>query len=81
MPTVFSVGAYRIVVFPNDHGPAHVHAVGPDGSARFSLGGGPGEVRLMDVDGVPKKALKEIAGEIIDRHEECLELWRSIHGN
>lgn len=35
----------------------------------------------MDVDGVPKKALKEIAGEIIDRHEECLELWRSIHGN
>jgi hypothetical protein len=81
MPTVFSVGAYRIIVYPNDHGPAHVHAVGPDGVARFSLGQGPGEVRLMDVDGIPKRILSDIAEQIIDQHNECLEVWRSVHGN
>jgi hypothetical protein len=81
MPTVFGVGAYRVVVYTNDHGPAHVHAVGPEGVARFSLGDAPGDVRLMEVDGIPKKDLKIIATKIIDRHEACLDMWRSIHGD
>jgi hypothetical protein len=81
MPTVFVHGAYRIVVYLNDHAPAHVHAVGPDGNARFLLGDGPEEVRLVDVDGIGKKDLRGLAAEVIDRHEECLTAWRSIHGN
>ena len=52
-----------------------------DGSARFSLGDSPGEVRLMDDDGIGKKNLRQIAAEIIDRHAECLRAWRDIHGN
>ena len=81
MPKVFDVGAYRVAVYPNDHAPPHVHAVGPDGVARFSLGDWPEEVRLMDVDGILKSDLKEITEQIIDRHYECREKWRSIHGN
>lgn len=81
MPTVFEVGAYRIVVYPNDHRPAHVHAVGPDGEGRFALGSAPGDVYLMDVDGIPRAELRKIAEQIIDRHQECLDKWREIHGD
>lgn len=38
MPTLFLVGRYRVVIYFNDHEPAHVHAVGPDGYAKFALG-------------------------------------------
>lgn len=28
MPTIFRIGAVRVVIYPNDHRPAHVHVVG-----------------------------------------------------
>jgi hypothetical protein len=80
MPTLFEVGAYRIAVFTNDHGPAHVHAVG-EGHAKISLGDSPGEVREIESDGISKKDMRRILGEVIDRHQECIEAWRLIHGN
>ena len=29
MPTVLRVDGLRLVVYPNDHSPAHVHVIGP----------------------------------------------------
>jgi hypothetical protein len=29
MPTVLRVGGLRVVIYPNDHPPAHVHVLGP----------------------------------------------------
>ena len=80
MTTLFRVGSYRIVVYPNDHRPAHVHAVG-DGHARFELGRGPDEVRLMEQEGVSSRDLRRVARAIIDRHAECLAGWRKYHGS
>lgn len=28
MPTVWRIGTHRVVIYPNDHRPAHVHVVG-----------------------------------------------------
>jgi len=80
MATLFRVGSYRIVVYPNDHRPAHVHAVG-EGHARFELGTNPDEVRLTEQDGVSMRDLRRIAREIMARHAECLAGWRRHHGN
>jgi hypothetical protein len=30
MPTVLRSGSLRVVIYPNDHPPAHVHVLGPD---------------------------------------------------
>jgi len=29
MPTVLRAGGLRVVIYPNDHPPAHVHVIGP----------------------------------------------------
>ena len=81
MPTVLTIGAFRIAVLTNDHGPAHVHAFGPDGYAKFLLGDGPNEVREYESEGIRKGDLKRIAKAIIDGHDACLSVWRAIHGN
>jgi hypothetical protein len=36
MPTVLRIDGLRVVIYPNDHRPAHVHVKGADGEARFS---------------------------------------------
>ena len=37
MPTVWRIGTHRVVIYPNDHRPAHVHVVGRGGEAVFVL--------------------------------------------
>ncbi len=36
-PTIFTVGNLRVVIYPKDHQPPHVHVIGPDGEAKFEL--------------------------------------------
>lgn len=81
MATVFRIGSYRIVVYSNDHSPAHVHAVGPDGIAKISLGSAPSEVALVECDGIGAADLRRILGQVIDRHADCLNSWLHYHGH
>jgi len=37
MPTVLRLGALRVVIYPNDHRPAHVHVLGAGGKVVFVL--------------------------------------------
>jgi hypothetical protein len=37
MPTVFRIGATRVVIYPNDHRPAHVHVIGLGKHAVFNM--------------------------------------------
>jgi len=52
MPTVDKIGSLRVVIYPNDHRPAHVHVIGKDCEAVFKLNcpegppGAAGELRL-----------------------------------
>jgi hypothetical protein len=45
MVTVLRAGSLRVVIYVNDHAPAHVHVIG-DGEAKITLGldGGPPEL-------------------------------------
>lgn len=47
MPTVLRLGALRVVIYPNDHRPAHVHVLGGGGPVVFVLNcpDGPPELR------------------------------------
>ncbi|HEV2303469.1 MAG TPA: DUF4160 domain-containing protein [Stellaceae bacterium] len=47
MPTVVRFHGWRVVVYPNDHRPAHVHVFGGGGEAVFILNcpQGPPELR------------------------------------
>ena len=37
MPTILRTGSLRVVVYPNDHRPAHVHVMGDSDEAVFEL--------------------------------------------
>ena len=39
MPTVLIIGGWRVVIYPNDHRPAHVHVIGGGCEAVFNLSG------------------------------------------
>ena len=55
MPTVSRLGSLRVVVYPNDHRPAHVHVIGPDGEAVFILNCPEGPVSLRESSGSPHR--------------------------
>ena len=44
MPTVLRFGGLRVVVYPNDHRPAHVHVIGKEHEALYELNGSTGMV-------------------------------------
>ena len=37
MPTILRVDGLRVVIYPNDHMPEHVHVIGGGGEALFNL--------------------------------------------
>ena len=79
MPTLFELDGHRVVIFLNDHAPAHVHVLG-EGRAKFMLGHGPKDVRLVEVDGIGVAVLRRVAAAIAARHAECLQAWERLHG-
>jgi len=49
MPTVLRLVSLRVVIYPNDHGPAHVHVIGQGNSANFNLNCPAGPLSLRAV--------------------------------
>ncbi|MFM9973768.1 MAG: DUF4160 domain-containing protein [Beijerinckiaceae bacterium] len=74
-------GRLRVVIYPNDHRPAHVHVIGPDGEAVFNLNCPDGPPALRESFGFAMQDLNSIARELVATSISTLcESWRSIHG-
>lgn len=80
MPTVLRFDGLRVVIYPNDHRPAHVHVRGAEGEAVFVLHcpDGPPELRESYGFGQPElgRIKVALAGELTAL---CGE-WRRLHG-
>lgn len=80
MPTVIRDGRLRIVIYTNDHRPAHVHVIGPDGEAVFNLNCPRGPTELRENYGLPAKKLA-VAERVINKHIHALcRTWEDLHG-
>jgi hypothetical protein len=80
MPRVLTQGGFRVMIFPNDHAPAHVHVFDADGEVLINLGGedeGPSirENRVMRIRNT-RRALRLVE----DHQEMLLAEWRRWHG-
>ncbi|HTA22364.1 MAG TPA: DUF4160 domain-containing protein [Terriglobales bacterium] len=81
MPTVLRFEGLRVVIYPNDHRPAHVHVIGRGCEAVFNLHcpGGPAEVRenysfaRAEVTHIERVLIKHLAAL-------CCE-WERVHGS
>lgn len=79
MPTVHRFAAYRVVIYPNDHPPAHVHVIGPQGRAIFELNCPKGPLMVRDSQLKPTELVKIKA--ILQQHiAELCKVWGKIHG-
>ena len=80
MPTVKRIGGLRVVIYPNDHRPAHVHAIRGDEFSVFELNCPDGPPELKEAHGFSGSELKGIAAAIAAQLELLCLKWRSIHG-
>jgi len=86
MPTVLRFEGYRVVVYPNDHRPAHVNVIGNGNEAVFILNCpastviNAGPVQIRENYGFTAKDIKRIMATL-DRNVAMLcQEWRTIHG-
>ena len=79
MVTVLRADGLRVVIYINDHLPAHVHVFG-DGEAKINLIGTQGSHELVWADnmtrGEVRRSMRVVAGQLAF----LLQRWEDIHG-
>lgn len=81
MPTVLTIGGLRVVIFPNDHRPAHVHVQGNGSEAVFNLNCPHGPPEVRENYGFSKKQLGKIVNVLAVAVSRLCVSWRQIHGS
>ncbi len=80
MPTVLRFDAYRVVVYPNDHRPAHVHVIRDKCEAIFYLNCTTGPPILRESTGFKPVELTKIKAELNKHIAALCAAWSQIHG-
>mgnify|MGYP000432087216 CR=1 FL=1 len=79
MSTVLRGSGFRVVIYANDHNPAHVHVFG-SGEAKVNLMGTDGRPQLIWAFGMKVAEVRK-AMHLVDDHQVLLlEAWDRIHG-
>ena len=83
MPTVDRIDGLRVVIYPNDHRPAHVHVhvMGDGGEAVFLLHCNAGHPELRENYGFTAQRLATIALALALKSVHLCAAWRKWHGN
>lgn len=81
MPTILRLNGMRVVIYPNDHRPAHVHVIGADGEAVFILNCPHGPPELRESYGFAKTAINDIARSLVTHLAELCHIWSELHGD
>ena len=79
MVTVLRAHGLRVVIFVNDHKPAHVHVFG-DGEAKIDLLGHDGTPALVWADGMSRGEVRRAVRIVAEQQAFLLARWEDIHG-
>lgn len=80
MPTVLRMHGLRVVMYPNDHRPAHVHVIGPHGEAVFLLHCPAGPAELRESFGFGRPDLGRIKNALSASTTTLCLAWKDLHG-
>lgn len=81
MPTIDRVDGLRVVIYPNDHRPAHVHVIGNGCEAVFNLHCPEGPPQLRENYGFSLPEVSRIQSALAIRLAHLCAQWSMIHGN
>ena len=79
MVTVLRAHGLRVVIYANDHRPAHVHVFG-DGEAKIDLLGPDGGPSLVWADGMTRGEVRRAVRLVAEQRAFLLARWEDIHG-
>lgn len=79
MVTIFRAHGLRIIIFTDDHEPAHVHVFG-DGQAKINLIGPDGSPVLVWARDMKGNEVRRAVQVVRDQQDLFLAKWREIHG-
>jgi hypothetical protein len=79
MPTIFRFDGFRVVIYPNDHSPAHVHVIGTTAEAVFELHCAEGPVTLRESYNLEKRQLRGLMKELDLQLSLLCDEWEMIH--
>jgi hypothetical protein len=69
-----------VVVYFNDHRPAHVHVIGRDCEAVFDLNCPDGPVVLRENYGFSRRDIAMIEAALMESLDQLCLAWEQIHG-
>ena len=78
MVTVLRADGLRVVIYVNDHLPAHVHVFG-DGEAKINLVGN-GAPNLVWADSMTRGEVRRAMRVVVEQLAFLLQRWEDIHG-
>ena len=81
MPTVDRVNGLRVVIYPNDHRPSHVHVIGKGCEAVFNLNCPQGPPELRENYGFSLAEVSRIQTALGKRLAHLCAEWSKIHGS
>lgn len=81
MPTVDWINGLRVVIYPNDHLPIHVHVIGNGCEAIIKLHSSDGKLEVRENYGFSEKELKAIKNALTPKRVQLIHQWSIIHDN
>ena len=74
-PTVLRTRNMRVVVYPSDHQPPHVHVIGPEAEAKFRIE----DLHCFYCRGFTRRHIEELRAFLEPRKDQLKEAWETYH--
>ena len=81
MPTALRIDGLRVVIYPNDHRPPHVHVLGAGTEAVFILNCPAGPPTLRESFGFTTAELNRIASALAANLTALCTEWERVHAD
>jgi hypothetical protein len=79
MPTILRFDGLKVVIYPNDHPPEHVHVIGSDCEAVFRLHCPEGPVELRESYRFAPRRLRPLAERLSAYLSSLCDEWARLH--
>lgn len=79
MPTIINEAGFRIIIYPDDHLPPHVHVIKANEEVKIALGNEEVPPFLIE-SWMGKKNAKKALKLVMAYQEILINAWEEIHG-